>query len=160
MTKREEFLAGERPDDVALYLSDAALSGSDKLAEYGERVPGGVLLVLDGTRGRSVFTKATGMDAMPFAQRAMRQEGEVDHGLAGGTCPHAGETVEAADESAAETDTAAETDAETHEVRFVFAFAEAQNEAVGDIYAEGNVVHAYAHCSCGAAFSDRWVVEN
>ena len=150
MTKREEFLAGERPDDVALYLSDAALSGSDKLAEYGERVPGGVLLVLDGTRGRSVFTKATGMDAMPFAQRAMRQEGEVDHGLAGGTCPHAGETVEAADESAAE----------THEVRFVFAFAEAQNEAVGDIYAEGNVVHAYAHCSCGAAFSDRWVVEN
>ncbi|WP_214676352.1 DUF5807 family protein, partial [Escherichia coli] len=40
------------------------------------------------------------------------------------------------------------------------AFAEAQNEEVGGIYAEGDVIHAYAKSSEGAAFSDRWVVDD
>jgi hypothetical protein len=29
---------------------------------------------------------------------------------------------------------------------------------VGDIYAEGDVIHGYVSCSCGTAYSDKWVV--
>jgi hypothetical protein len=31
---------------------------------------------------------------------------------------------------------------------------------VGGVYAEGDVVHAYAQCACGTAYSDRWVVDD
>lgn len=157
MSERDEFLAGDRLDDIALFLSESALSGSEKLAEYGERVDGetqrgsesqavdeprgGVVLVLDGTKGRNVFSRATGMDAMQFAQRAMGSEGEIDRDLTGTTCPHTDEEGE-------------------HETRLVFAFAEGKNEEAGGLYAEGDVIHAYAHCSCGAAYSDRWVTDD
>ena len=52
---RAEFLAGERPEDVALFLSDRVVDDPAVLLEYGEEVPGGVLLVMDGETGRSVF---------------------------------------------------------------------------------------------------------
>lgn len=135
---RREFLAGERPDDVALYLADRVLDDPEPLLEYGERTDEGVLLVMAGETGRSVFQSATDMDAMAFAGKAMGTEGEIDVDLADGTCPKAG-------------------DGEDHAVRFVFAFVEAENPDVGGRYAEGDVVHAYAHCDCGAAFSQNWV---
>jgi hypothetical protein len=125
MSDREEFLSGERPDDVALFLADSFVSG-DKLADYGESVPGGLLLVVPGETGRNVFKKATGMDAMSFAKEAMGTEGTIAADLAGGDCPEG-----------------------DHDVEFVFAF--------GGLYAEGDVVHAYAYCSCGTAFSQKWV---
>ena len=46
---------------------------------------------------------------------------------------------------------------EEHAPRLVFAFAEEQNPEVGGLYAEGDVLHAYAVCECGTAYSDRWV---
>lgn len=139
MSKRDEFLAGERLDDVLLYLAEDALSGSERIAEHGEEAGGGYVLVLDGEQGRNVFATATGMDAMQFAQRAMGSDGEIDADLAGSVCPHADEAGE-------------------HATRIVFAFAEGQNDDVEGIYNEGDVIHAYAHCTCGAAYSDRWVV--
>ncbi|SDR38172.1 DUF5807 family protein [Natronobacterium texcoconense] len=135
---REEFLAGDRPDDVALFLADSFVS-DDRLEEFGERVDDGTLIVVDGERGRNAFQAATGTEAMGFARSAMDLEGIVDGDLAGGTCP----------------ETPGD-DAEDHEIQFVFAFAEEQNEDVGGIYAEGDVIHAYAQCSCGVAYSDRW----
>lgn len=142
MSKRTEFLAGDRPDDIALFLSEDILSGTDKLAEHGDSVEGGVVLVLDGETGRSVFNRVTGMDAMTFAQQAMNQTSAIDPELAGGDCPKAEENLD-----------------EEHEARFIFAFSEEQNEEVGDLYAEGDVIHAYAHCECGAAYSNRWVAD-
>ncbi|EMA32419.1 DUF5807 family protein [Halobiforma nitratireducens] len=134
---RAEFLAGDRPDDVALFLADSYVS-DDRLTEFGERVAGGTLIVVDGERGRSAFQAATGTGAMQFAKSAMDHEGIVNADLAGGTCPETpGDDAD-------------------HEVQFVFAFTEEQNEDVGGIYAEGDVVHAYAQCSCGVAYSDRW----
>ncbi|MFC6719354.1 DUF5807 family protein [Natrialbaceae archaeon GCM10025810] len=135
---REEFLAGERPDDVALFLADSFVD-DDRLAEFGERVEGGVLIVVDGERGRNAFRAATGTEAMQFAGSAMDVDGLVESDLTGGTCPD-------------------EPDGGDHEVRFVFAFSEEQNEDVGGIYAEGDVIHAYARCACGTAYSDRWTV--
>lgn len=143
MTDRyTEFLAGERHDDVALYLTEAAVSNVERLADRDDAVAtdDGVVLVVDGEKGRSVFKKTTGMDAMEFAQEAMGADGHVDRDLAGGDCPEAG-------------------DGESHAVEFVFAFTEAQNEEVGGLYAEGAVVHAYAHCECGASYSERWLCE-
>ncbi|ARS90613.1 DUF5807 family protein [Natrarchaeobaculum aegyptiacum] len=135
---RAEFLAGERPDDVALFLASSYVS-DDRLESFGDAVDGGVVIVVDGERGRNAFQAATGVDAMTFAQTAMGTDGEVAADLAGGTCP------------------AASTDGDDdHDVAFVFAFAEAQNEDVGGIYAEGDVIHAYARCECGTAYSDRW----
>ena len=133
MSKRDEFLAGDRPDDVALFLADSFVSGYT-LAEYGKSVPNGTLLVVPGETGRSVFKKATEMDAMNFAKQAMGTEGTVAADLAGGDCPEG-----------------------DHDVQFVFAFAEEQNEEVGGLYAEGDVIHAYAYCDCGTAFSQKWV---
>ena len=135
MAKREQFLAGERPEDVALFLADSFVEGDgDGLAQHGERVDDGVILVVDGDRGRSVFKTATGTDAMGFAKRAMDTEGEISRDLSGGHCPDCDGDVE-----------------------FVFAFAEEQNEEVGGLYAEGDVIHAYAYCDCGTAYSDKWV---
>ena len=133
---RAAFLAGDRPDDVALFLSDSFVS-DDRLAEFGDRVDGGVLIVVDGERGRSAFQAATGTGAMEFAKSAMGRESPIDDDLTGGTCPDAD-------------------DAGEHAPQFVFAFAEEQNEDVSGIYADGDVVHAYARCTCGTAYSDRW----
>ncbi|WP_266079698.1 DUF5807 family protein [Haladaptatus caseinilyticus] len=130
---RAEFLAGERPDDVALFLADSFVS-EDSVADYGESVPDGTLLIVSGETGRSVFQKATGMEAMNFAKQAMGTEGEIADDLSAGECPDG-----------------------SHDVKFVFAFAEEQNEDVGGLYAEGDVIHAYAYCECGTAFSDKWV---
>jgi hypothetical protein len=134
MSKLAEFLAGERLDHVALFLAEEHLDEEGRLAEYGEPVDGGVVVVVPGEEGRRLFSAGTGMDAMEFSRRAMETEGHVERDLSGGEAP---------DGSAA---------------TFVFAFAEARNEEVGGLYAEGDVVHAYAGTSEGAAFSDRWVV--
>jgi hypothetical protein len=137
--RREAFLAGELPEDVALYLSDSFVDDPGALGDHGELVEGGVLLVVDGDAGRSVFRTATGSEAMTFTKEAMDRESPVDRGLTGGTCPDAGNGGD-------------------HEALFLFAFAEEQHEEVGGIYAEGDVMHAYARCDCGASYSDRWVV--
>ncbi|MDQ2051047.1 DUF5807 family protein [Natronolimnohabitans sp. A-GB9] len=135
---REEFLAGERLDDVALFLADSYVS-DDRLEQFGEPVDDGIVIVVDGERGRNAFQAATGMQAMQFAKSAMELEGIIDDDLAGGSCPEA-------------------PDDDEHAVQFVFAFAEAQNEDVGGIYADGDVIHAYARCTCGTAYSDKWNV--
>ncbi|WP_224333564.1 DUF5807 family protein [Haloprofundus halobius] len=150
MSDREEFLAGERLDDVALFLTDDYLDEQGKLANYGETVEGGVVLVEPGDDGRRLFAAGTGMKAMEFAQGAMDTEGAIVDDLSGGTCP-AVEGEEGGDGEGNE--------AEDHRVKFVFAFAEAKNEEVGGLYADGDVIHAYAQCECGQSYSDRWVVD-
>jgi hypothetical protein len=140
----EAFLAGDRPDDVALYLADAYVDDPETLADRGVRVDGGVVLVVDGERGRRVFSSITGADAMGFAREAGGVEGEIAPDLSGGGCPD----DDTGDGQEVEND---------HAAQFVFAFAEARNEDVGGIYAEGDVIHAYARCACGAGYSHRWV---
>jgi len=139
---REQFLAGEAPDSVVLYLADSTVDDIDTLAErsYAERAEEGVVLIVPGERGRALLPKLVGEDAMDFAGTAMRNESHVDRNLAGGDCP----------------DDDGEGD---HEAAFVFAFAEEENEEVGGRYEEGDVIHAYARCTCGTAYSDRWVVD-
>lgn len=149
MSKLQEFLAGDRPDDIALYLSGSFLDSDSRLWNVGEATDDGVVLVVDGETGRDAFAAGTGMEAMEFAQSAMGADGEIDDDLNGGTCPNA---------ASAEGDGDAD-GSEAHEAEFVFAFAEEQNEDVGGLYAEGAVVHAYAQCECGVAYSDRWVVD-
>jgi hypothetical protein len=138
MSKLSEFLDGERLEDVVLYLAEDQLDEADKLAAAGEQRENGVVLVIDGEQGRRMFSAGTGMDAMEFAKEAMGEEGQIDLDLAGGACP-AG-------------------DGEEHELSFVFAFAEAENPDVGGMYADGDVIHAYARCACGEAYSQKWVV--
>jgi hypothetical protein len=135
---RAAFLAGERPDDVLIYLADGAVSDPDALAAHGERTGEGVVLVLSGERAQGVFQRTAGIDPMAFARRAMDTEGAVRPDCTGGTCP--------ADGSGGD-----------HRARFVFAFAEEQNEDAGGLYAEGGVIHAYVACACGERYSDRWV---
>ncbi len=136
MSDLETFLAGRAPDHVAIVFSEASLADPAELDEYAEPLDGGRALVLGGAQGRSVFQRASGQDPMGFARAASDREGRVDRDLAGGDCPDAGE--------------------DAHEPRLVFAFAEAQNEAAGGLYAEGPVVHAYVECECGTRYSDRW----
>ncbi|MFC4439508.1 MULTISPECIES: DUF5807 family protein [Natrialbaceae] len=133
---RAEFLAGERPDDVALFLADSYVS-DERFEKFGDPVENGIVMVVDGESGRNAFEAATGTDAMGFAKTAMQREGAIVEDLTDGTCPNAD-------------------DDERHEPQFIFAFAEEQNEDVGGIYAEGAVVHAYAQCTCETAYSDRW----
>lgn len=81
-----EFRAAERPDDVALFLADSFVD-DDRLERFGERVEGGVVIVVDGESGRSAFEAATGTGAMEFARTAMDREGEIDDDLTAGSCP-------------------------------------------------------------------------
>ncbi|WP_423995827.1 DUF5807 family protein [Halorubrum trapanicum] len=147
MSNLDEFLAGERLDDVVFYLSDAYLDDDSRLREVGEETAGGVRLILDGETGRSAFQAGTGMGAMEFAKTAMDADGEIARSLDDGACPFADDGDDAGDDPD-----------DDHEIRFVFAFAEAQNEEVGGLYAEGDVVHAYAHCTCGESYSHKWVI--
>ena len=154
MSNLDEFLAGERLDDVVFYVSDAYLDDDSRLREVGTETDGGVRLILDGETGRSAFQAGTGMGAMEFAKTAMDAEGEIARTLDDGACPFADDSD--ADGSGADDPDAASDD--DHELRFVFAFAEAQNEEVGGLYAEGDVLHAYAHCTCGESYSHKWVI--
>jgi hypothetical protein len=78
---------------------------------------------------------------MTLAGAAMDAEGELDLETFEGNCP--------------ETDSDGADD--EHAPRLVFAFAEERNEEAGGIYAEGDVIHAYAVCECGSVYSERWV---
>ncbi len=145
------FLAGDRLDDIALFLADAFVDDPETLADRGVRVDGGVVLVVDGERGRRVFSSITGADAMVFAREAGATEGEIAPDLSGGTCPEH-------DSTSGESENKTEREmTDGHTVQFVFMFAEAQNEDVGGIYAHGDVIHAYARCDCGAGYSHRWI---
>ena len=139
MSNLDEFLAGDRLDDVVLYLRDEYLDDDSRLRRIGTETDDGLRLILDGETGRSAFEAGTGMGAMEFAKTAMGNDGEIARSLDAGVCPAAGGDGE-------------------HAVRFVFAFAEAQNDEVGGLYADGDVVHAYAHCTCGESYSHKWVV--
>ncbi|EMA43240.1 DUF5807 family protein [Halococcus saccharolyticus] len=148
---RTQFLAGDRPDDVLLFIAESAVSDLGTLAQHGEQVERGVVLILEAERGRSAFEGATGVDPMTLASSAMNSEGDLDLDAFEGECPEADANGE---DSADEADDAA---TEEHAPRFVFGFAEERNEEAGGIYAEGDVIHAYAVCECGTAYSDRWV---
>jgi len=134
-TEREAFLAGERPADVHVFLHEESVSDADALAEHGERLEDGVVLVVGGDQARAAFQRATGLDPMSLAREAMGTDGEVDPDCAGGTCPACGST----------------------DVRVVFAFAEERNAEAGGLYAEGAVIHAYVVCECGERYSEKWV---
>ena len=138
MSKLSEFLAGERLEDVALYLAEDQLDEEGTLAEVGEERDDGVVLVVPGEKGRQMFSAGTGIDAMAFAREAMGEAGSIHQDLSGGECPAGG--------------------GDEHEVQFIFAFAEAENPEVGGMYADGDVIHAYAKCECGEAYSQKWVV--
>jgi hypothetical protein len=141
-TQRQEFLAGERPEDVLIFLSESEVSDLDTLADHGERVSDGIVIVLDGEQGRDVFERMVGVEAMGFAGAAMDTEGTITADCTDGECPSKNPDEPDAD----------------HQVRFLFAFAEEQNEEVGGLYANGDVIHAYVSCTCGTTYSDRWVV--
>lgn len=143
----DAFLRGERPDDILVYLHEDGIGSIEDLLEIGTRVDDGVVLVLPGEDGKAAFQSATGLDAMDFAGMAMKTEGDVTDDCTGGTCPDAATRGDHGDEPG------------DHDAKFVFAFAEEQNEGVGGLYAEGDVVHAYAACACGTTYSDKWVVE-
>ncbi|PSQ39018.1 hypothetical protein BRD13_04480 [Halobacteriales archaeon SW_5_70_135] len=150
--RRRGFLAGERPSELLVYLSDDAVDDPDRLAGAGggERVDGGTVVVVDGERGRQAFAAATGVDAMSFAGRARGRDGDVWRSLTGGTC---------LDDTSGEVDGENDETDDDHHARFLFAFVEAHQPDGQGLYAEGDVVHAYAQCSCGVAYSDRWVAE-
>ena len=175
---RAAFLAGDRLDDVALFLADTYVD-DERLKSYGEPVEDGVVIVVDGERGRNAFAAATNTDAMGFARAAMDREGVIDESLTSGTCPDSSadgssepsavsqadgsEPTAACEDGRSEPTAVSEGDdgaeSAAHSVQFVFAFAEAENQDVGGIYAEGDVVHAYAQCACGTAYSDRWTID-
>ena len=138
-TRYEEFLAGNRPDDILIYLHEEGVGSIDDLAEIGVRVEDGVVLVLPGEQGRSAFQRATGLDAMDFAGMAMDTDGVIAADCTGGECPD-------------------EDGSGDHYVKFVFAFVEEQNDAVGGLYAEGDVCHGYAACACGTTYSEKSVL--
>jgi len=135
------FRRGERPDDVCIYLHEEGVENVEALSELGLRTDEGVVLVLPGEEGRAAFQRATSLDPMDFAGMAMDTEGGIDEALISGACPDAGDGAD-------------------HYVKFVFAFAEAHHPEMEGLYAEGDVIHAYAACACGTTYSEKWVAGN
>lgn len=56
---RRAFLAGDRPNDILIYLREDGVADPDRLADLGERTAEGVALVLPGPKGREAFESAT-----------------------------------------------------------------------------------------------------
>jgi len=135
-----EFLAGERPEDVAFFLHEEGVGDIEALADVGVRTEDGVVLVLPGDEGRAAFERATSLSPMSFAGVAMDTEGEVARDLTDGTCPAAEDPSDPA-----------------HYAKFVFAFAEEHHPEMEGLYAEGDVIHAYAACACGETYSEKWL---
>jgi hypothetical protein len=156
MDDLDAFLACERPDDVALFIADSYVDDVEPLLSYGERVADGVVIVVDGERGRNAFQAATGNDAMAFAKRAMGEDGDIAPDLTGGRCPDR-DTAPDPEPDLEDEEAPLWEDAADHQTKFTFAFAEEQNEEVDGLYAEGDVIHAYAQCSCGTAYSQKWL---
>jgi len=134
------FRRGERVDDVCIYLHEEGVGNVEALSELGIRTDEGVVLVMPGEEGRAAFGRATSLDPMDFAGMAMDTEGRIDETLRSGECPDAGDGAD-------------------HYVKFVFAFAEAHHPEMEGLYAEGDVIHAYAACACGTTYSDKWVAD-
>ena len=132
------FRRGERADDVCIYLHEEGVGNVDALSEMGIRTDDGVVLVMPGEEGRAAFQRATSLDPMDFAGMAMDTDGEIDEDLTGGDCPDADDGAD-------------------HYVKFVFAFAEERHPEMEGLYAEGDVIHAYAACACGTTYSEKWV---
>jgi hypothetical protein len=141
MTAHGEFVAADRPDDVLVYLDEAVIGNPAALADVGERVDGGVVLVVPGDQGRGALQSAVGVDPLELAQDAAGTGGDIIRDCTAATCPDDDGTG-------------------AHALRFCFAFAEAENSEAGGLYAEGDVIHAYAQCACGERYSDRWVAPN
>ncbi|MFB6353003.1 MAG: DUF5807 family protein [Halobacteriales archaeon] len=145
MTDLETFLAGRAPDYVAIVLANDRIDDPQALEPHAEPIDGALALVLGGADGRSAFQRATGQDPMAFARAAGDRDGRVARDLSGGDCPATGDGADAASSA--------------HRPQVILSFVEAENEAVGGLYAEGPVVHAYVECACGARYSDKWVVD-
>jgi len=176
MSSLAAFLDGDRLDDVVLYLSDAFLEDDSRLRRVGTETDDGVRLIVDGETGRAAFEAGTGTDPMAFAQEAMATEGTIARTLDAGECPAVevdgggggtdgtdsdgggGGTDETDETDEIDDNTDNTDDTDDHIARVVFAFAEGQNESVGGRYAEGDVIHAYAHCDCGTRYADSWLV--
>lgn len=132
-----EFLAGNRVEDVLLYLHDDVVGDPDALGGLATEVADGLVAVFPGEEGRAAFDRAVGVDPMELAGDAMGTGGRVERDCTGGVCPN---------------------DAPVdHPVTFLFAFAQARTEEAGGIYAAGDVIHAYAACDCGTTYADKWV---
>ena len=141
MSKHEAFLAGERPDDVAFFLHEDTVENIGALDDYAESVEDGIILVLPGDQGRDAFQKAAGLDPMALSQRAAKTDGTIDPDLTGGICPAAEDEPE-----------------ENHTAKVVFSFVQEQTPEADGIYTEGDVIHGYAVCTCGEAYSQKWLV--
>jgi len=141
MNKYEEFLAGERHGDVTIFLHADANAELEDLAAAGIETDDGAFIVIDGEQGRSVFQTATGRDPVGLASEARENESHVEADLTGGECP------------------SDEDESSDHFSKYIFAFSEAQNEAVDGIYAEGDVMHAYVVCNCGTTYADKWLLD-
>ena len=139
-TRYAAFRRGERTDDVCFYLHEEGVGNVEALSQLGIRTDDGVVLVMPGEEGRAAFQRATSLDPMDFAGMAMDTEGEIDEALTSGACPDAGDGAD-------------------HYVKFVFAFAEEHHPEMEGLYAEGDVIHAYAACACGTTYSDKWVAD-
>lgn len=160
MSKYAEFLAGERHEDVAVFIHAEATTDLDALADHGTEVDDGMVIVVPGDRGRSVFQSVAGLDPMGLASEARGTEGHVDRDLAGGDCPSAAEGAGSEGAGSEGDDSESATADADHFARFVFAFSEAQNEDVDGIYTEGDVMHAYVQCACGTTYGDKWLLED
>ncbi len=140
MTKHTEFLAGERPEDVLFFLHEDAVSNPGALAEYADEVEDGHVLVLPGDDGRSAFQSATGIDDGTGSagdgnrgrhRRRPDRRGLSDRRGGAGERPH-------------------------DPIRL--RLRRGTERGRRRLYAEGDVVHAYAVCACGERYSDKWVV--
>lgn len=139
MCDHEAFLAGACPGHVGIYLADETFTDQGSIESFGERVEDGVMLVVEGDRGRAAFEKAIGEDPMSFARSAGDRDGEVDPDLTGGSCPDG--------------------DGEAHDAHVVFAFVQEQLDDAEGIYTEGDVMHAYVRCACGVEYSEKWLID-
>jgi hypothetical protein len=136
-----QFVAGNRPEHVMLFQRDGTGPLSDNAQELGHEVADGTVIVAPAVMAQEIVSEVLSPSPTEFTDRAREREGEIESFLTAGTCPDAGE------------------DDGKHLLEQLFAFVQPEDQSLGEMYAKGDVMHAYAQCSCQAHYSDKWVID-
>lgn len=136
------FIAGEKPKHILLYHGIGAGKLPDQAAKLAHDIEDGHVMVLPAAMAQEIADKVLIPDLSTFSERSRERGGAIESFLTAGTCPEAMDNGKG------------------HTLEQIFAFVQPKDELLGGIYAKGDVMHAYALCSCQTYYSDRWVVDH
>ncbi|WP_254280489.1 DUF5807 family protein [Haloarcula marina] len=141
MQSHEQFIAGNRPGHIMLFQHENATSLPDDASKVAKNAAEGKMIIQPAVMARDLIDKVLVPNISQFTELSQKRQGNIEPYLTSGDCPEANSNHD-----------------EDHIIEQLFAFVQPKHNSLGGIYADGDVMHAYARCSCQVHYSDRWVI--